>query len=239
MTDYFRGPLLGFDIESTGISPKEDRIVTFSMVYSHSPEAEPIILEWLINPGVEIPQGASDVHGVTTEYAQEHGQDPATALQDIANRLVPIVQQGIPLVAFNIPFDSTITMAEFTRHGVSYPYTAEQTFARSIDPLVIDKATDKYRKGSRKLIDTAKLFGYDLTNAHESTADVLATLHITRKLADKFKPEMTIELLQEFQKDSKQEQSESFQAYLRKKTDENGNLVEPNAIISSAWPYEE
>jgi hypothetical protein len=47
-----------------------------------------------------------------------------------------------------------------------------------------------------------------------------------------FKPEMTIELLQEFQKDAKIEQSESFQEYKRKAEND------PTIVINSEWPYQ-
>jgi hypothetical protein len=33
------------------------------------------------------------------------------------------------------------------------------------------------------------------------------------------------------------EQSTSFQKYLRNKRDEEGNLVDPNAVISTEWPF--
>lgn len=238
MTDYFHGPLLGFDIESTGVDQFEDRIVTFSMVYSAYKGANPEILEWLIDPGVEIDEGASAVHGITTAYAQEFGKQAHNAMPYIARRMERIVELGIPLVIYNAPFDTTMLWQEFQRYNVPVKFTQEEMFSRVIDPLVIDKACDKWRKGSRKLTDTAKLYGYDLTNAHNSTADVEATIHITRQLDKHFKPEMTIELLQEFQKDAKIEQSTSFQKYLRKKTDENGNLVDPDAVISTEWPFQ-
>lgn len=238
MTAFFDGPLGGFDIESTGTDVWEDRIVTFSVIYSQSASHEPIVLEWLINPGIEIDPGAAEVHGITTEYARDYGVDPKTALQEIADRLSVLVSMGVPLVAYNIPFDATMLWAEFERHGIYVPVTQEQFFSRAIDPLVIDKAADKWRKGSRKLTDTAKLYGYDLTNAHNSTADVEATLHITRALKKFFKDDFTIEELQEFQKDAKMEQSTSFQKYLRNKRDEEGNLVDPEAVISTEWPFQ-
>jgi len=237
MTEYFSGPLLGFDIESTGVDQFEDRVVTFSMVYSASPFHAPVVLEWLIDPGVEIDPGASDVHGITTEHAQEFGKPARDAMPYIARRMETIVECEIPFVIYNAPFDTTMIYNEFERYNVPLRYTREEMFARVIDPLVIDKACDKYRKGSRKLTDTAKLYGYDLTNAHNSTADVEATLHIARQLGKFFKPEMTIEMLQEFQKDAKMEQSTSFQKYLREKRDEEGNLVDPFAVISTEWPY--
>lgn len=238
MTDYFNGPLLGFDIESTGVDQFEDRVVTFSMVFSARRDAEPLILEWLIDPGVEIAEGATAVHGISTAHAREFGKDAADAMKYIAWRMEAVVDQGIPFVIYNAPFDTTMIYNEFERYNIPLRYTREEMFSRVIDPLVIDKACDKWRKGSRKLTDTAKLYGYDLTNAHNSTADVEATLHIARQLGKFFKPEMTIEHLQEFQKDAKMEQSTSFQAYLRKKKDEEGNLVDPDAVISTEWPFQ-
>lgn len=238
MTTYFDGPLLGFDIESTGVDVFEDRIVTFSMVFSPSADAPSTTLEWLIDPGVEIAEGAAEVHGITTAHAQEFGKPAKDAMPYIARRLEACVSQGIPLVIYNAPFDTTMLWQEFERYNVPLTFTREEMYSRVIDPLVIDKECDKWRKGSRKLTDTAKLYGYDLTNAHNSTADVEATLHIARQLGKFFKPEMTIEMLQEFQKAAKMEQSTSFQAYLRKKRDEEGNLVEPNAVISTEWPFQ-
>jgi DNA polymerase-3 subunit epsilon len=238
MTDYFDGPLLGFDIESTGVDQWEDRVVTFSMVYSAYRGANPEILEWLIDPGVEIAEGATAVHGISTEYAAEFGKQAHNAMPYIARRMEKIVDHGIPFVIYNAPFDTTMIYNEFERYNVPLRYTREQMFSKVIDPLVIDKACDKYRKGSRKLTDTAKLYGYDLTNAHNSTADVEATLHITRQLGKFFKPEMTIEHLQDMQKAAKMEQSTSFQKYLREKRDEEGNLVDPFAVINTEWPFQ-
>ena len=238
MTDYFDGPLVGFDIESTGVDQFEDRVVTFSMVFSPSAAHFPTILEWNIDPGVEIAEGATAVHGISTAHAQEFFMDASKAMPYIARRMEAIVDHGIPFVIYNAPFDTTMIYQEFERYNVPLRYTREEMFAKVIDPLVIDKACDKWRKGSRKLTDTAKIYGYDLTNAHNSTADVEATLHIARRLKKYFKPEMTIEHLQEFQKDAKIEQSTSFQKYLRKKLDEDGNLVDPTAVINSEWPFQ-
>lgn len=232
MTDFWNGPLLGLDIESTGVDTFEDRIVTYSMIYSAGPDAEPQIHEWMINPGVEIAEGATAVHGISTAYAQEHGRDPKEALQEISNMLAPVVAMNIPIVIYNAPFDTTMTWAEFVRHGITSPYTIDETFSKVIDPYVIDKAVDKYRRGSRKLIDTAALYGYNNFAAHESTADVLATIFVTRKLKSWFHDGMTIELLQEFQKEAKIEQSESLQEYLREKEQDE------SIIISGDWPYQ-
>lgn len=238
MTDYFDGPLCGFDIESTGVDQWEDRVVTFSAVFSPYEGGPTTTLEWLIDPGIEINEGASEVHGITTEYAREHGMPAPQAIAEIAQRLEQVVDMGIPFGIYNATFDTTMIYNEFERYNIPMKYTREQLFSRIIDPLVIDKACDKWRKGSRKLTDTAALYGFELVNAHNSTADVEATIFIIRKLKKFFKPEMSIEMLQEFQKDAKLEQATSFQKYLREKRDEEGNLVDPNAVINPEWPFQ-
>lgn len=226
----YDGPLTGFDIESTGVDVFEDRIVTFSIIYQAGDGQPYVTKEWLINPGVIIASGASAVHGITTEYAQENGQDAKEALQDIYNHLLSCVKSGVPLVAYNCTFDCTMLLAELDRYGIDH-IPADELFCRVIDPLVVDKATDKFRKGSRKLIDTASLHGYDLTNAHNSTADVEATLFVARALLyKKLKLDLDIETLQAAQKDWKAEQAASFQKYLRK--------TDPEAVINGEWPYQ-
>lgn len=232
MSDYLSAALCGLDIESTGIDVFNDRIVTFSMVYSESANHAPIILEWLIDPGIEIDPGASDVHGITTEHAREFGMKPEAALQEIADRLCTILDLGIPIVIYNATFDTTMLLAEFERNNISFPFTPEQAFSSVIDPLVIDKQVDKYRRGSRKLVDTAALYGYTEFAAHESTADVLATIHIARALQHKLPSKMTIELLQQLQKDAKYEQATSLQAYLRKKEEDD------TIVIDTDWPFQ-
>lgn len=237
MTDYFDGPLCGFDIESTGVDQWHDRVVTFSAVFSPYEGGPTTTLEWLINPGVEIAEGATEVHGISTEYAREHGRAAPEAIAEIAKRLEQVTDMGIPFGIYNAPFDTTMIYNEFERYNVPMKYTREELFSKVIDPLVIDKQCDKWRKGSRKLTDTAALYGFELVNAHNSTADVEATLFVARKLKKFFKPEMTIEILQEFQKDAKLEQATSLEKYLRSTPDDEGN-DRSDLVLNKEWPFQ-
>lgn len=62
------GPLLAFDLETTGTDTNADRIVTATVI-SIAPGKSPDIRTWLADPGVEIPAEATEVHGVSTDYA--------------------------------------------------------------------------------------------------------------------------------------------------------------------------
>lgn len=225
MTPFWTQPLLALDTETTGVDSFNDRIVTCSMVYDDG-RGNQTERNWIMDPGVDIPTGASDVHGVTTEIAQRDGMDAHEGIIDIADSLNRMIMAGVPLVVYNAPFDLTLLIAEFRRWSIGY----EPVFNRVIDPLVIDKATDKYRKGSRKLTDTAAFYGYDLTNAHSADADCKAALHIARAVCEKnFTPDTTIEEVHQLQIGWKAAQARSFQSYLRKEKD-------PEAVINQEWP---
>ena len=63
------GRLCGFDIETTGEGREIARIITVTVVLVGAGQpAETLCL--LADPGVEIPAGATAVHGVTTERAR-------------------------------------------------------------------------------------------------------------------------------------------------------------------------
>ena len=75
-------PWLGFDTETTGTSPFKDRLVTAALVL-RAEERDDQVATWLADPGVEIPEQASAVHGITTEYAREHGRPVGEVLEEV------------------------------------------------------------------------------------------------------------------------------------------------------------
>ncbi|WP_435299452.1 exonuclease domain-containing protein [Timonella sp. A28] len=183
---WLNGPFVGFDTETTGVSTDNDRIVTAAIVV-RTPE-ETTIQTWLIDPGIPIPVEASNIHGITTEHAQEHGQQPVEALEEIAELISGYLRGGAPLVAFNATFDVTILNAELTRHGLP---TLDERIGRPtspvIDPLVLDRALDRYRRGKRKLVDLCSVYGIQETGTlHTADADVVATLDVLARMLQKY-----------------------------------------------------
>lgn len=233
MTLWYEGPLLSLDTETTGVDVFNDRIVTCNITYDY-PGHDPYIANWMINPGVEIPQGASDVHGITNEIAQQRGGDPFEVLTNIAHHLEAWEETGNPVVVYNASFDCTLLVVEFARYGIPQP----TGFDRVIDPLVLDKALDKYRKGSRKLIDTARHYGIELSeeDAHSADFDAMASVKISRALGRQFEIDAPIEEVHAMQKVFKAEQAAGLERYLRKKQKEEGEPVD--AIVNREWPIQ-
>lgn len=210
------GPLLGFDTETTGVSTSSDRIVTAALV-RRDPLRGTTVDTWLIDPGVPIPEGASAIHGITTEHARLHGASPWVALEEIAARIAADLSGGVPLVAFNATFDVSILEAELVRHGL--PTLADRLggpVVGVIDPLVIDRKVDKWRKGKRKLVDLCGIYGVDDAVAlHTADVDVIATLDVLAAMVDRFPALAQMELrdLHEFQAAAHREWAAGFNAW--------------------------
>lgn len=173
MSAWHDGRLVAFDVETTGVDYETDRLVTASIAVVGG--GEPVAsIPWLIDPGVEIPEGATKVHGVTTEKVRAEGTPAADAIPAIVGMLREQVE-GRALVAFNARFDLTMLDREARRYGVE-PLNADRI--RVVDPFVIDKWLHRFRRGSRKLDAVCEHYGARLDSAHEATADAIAAARL-------------------------------------------------------------
>lgn len=185
MTAWLPPRVLALDTETTGTDVHNDRIVTASAAVMEG-DRPVFTRSWLIAVDVDIPAEATDKHGITTVHAREHGVPAAEAIPQIANAVRYAVQSGMPMVAYNAPFDLSILNAECGRHGLgTLVDLCGGTIGLVIDPLVIDKATDKFRPGKRQLTATCEHFGVVLDNAHDATADAVAAARVALRLADR------------------------------------------------------
>jgi DNA polymerase III subunit epsilon len=217
-------PRAAFDLETTGKDPRTARIVTASIVIVNGRDELLQHHEWLVNPGVPIPEEATAVHGISTEQAVAEGQDPAQATAEIAELLRALLQT-MPVMVFNAPYDFTVLEAESRRYGVP---SIEPSPV--IDPLVIDRAVDRYRRGKRTLGVMAEHYGVSLVDAHTSAADALATIGVADAIARKFPREVQVDplSLHGAQVNWQAAWAENFQDYLRRK--------DPSATVDASWP---
>lgn len=211
--------MVGFDTETTGISTERDRIVTAAIITRTG--ADVTARTWLIDPGVEIPAGAAAVHGITTEHARANGVQPADALEEIAAALALAMGAGVPVVGFNVQFDMSILESELARHGLASLASRVPggKIAPVVDPLVLDRKLDKWRKGKRKLIDMCATYGVAVNadDLHAADADVIATLDVLQAMAKKHPTigEVALADLHDLQMAAHREWAVEFAAWLR------------------------
>lgn len=188
-THWHRGPLALFDVESSGLDPHRDRIVTAAIVEVTPGADRPSRSStWLLDPGIDIPDGAAAIHGITTEHAREWGMNAGVAVHEIAEHLVRLSRDGIPVVGHNIGgYDVTLLWSELVRHGspladdirLLRPVIDTMTLDRWVDPWRPKEPTkrrpDPARCGSRRLVDVARVWGLkvDEDSAHGAEYDAL------------------------------------------------------------------
>jgi DNA polymerase-3 subunit epsilon len=214
------------DTETTSADPEDARIVTacVAVVGGGQPTES---RSWLVNPGVDIPEAATAVHGITTEHAREHGEGPAAALKAIVAALYSAWADGIPVVIFNAAFDLTVIDREIRRHGgpgidITGPV---------IDPFVLDRAVDKYRKGRRTLTACCEHYGVKLDAAHDAAADAIAAARVAWAIAQKYPDLAAMRLpdLHTAQAEWHRERQADFAAYLRR-------VGKPADDVCGDWP---
>jgi DNA polymerase-3 subunit epsilon len=173
-------PILAFDLETTGPDPETAHIVQAALVYIKPAERSVSEQVLLADPGVEIPAEATAVHGITTNKAQAEGRPLKEVVEDLRAAISAAWATGVPVIAYNAGYDLTVLDREIGR--ISGDRLA---VGPVVDPFVLDKQMERYRKGSRKLIDTCKHYGIVLSeeDAHGAAADALAAARLAWKLA--------------------------------------------------------
>ncbi|MET9463726.1 3'-5' exonuclease [Streptomyces sp. NPDC006544] len=232
MGDWHGGVLIGFDLETTGTEPGESRIVTAAVVEVRGGEVRGRRV-WLANPGIPIPEQASAIHGISTERAVAEGRPVREVADEVAAALVDHWRAGGIVVAYNAAFDLTLLSAELARHGL--PSLADRLDGAEtgpvVDPLTIDRAVDRYRRGKRTLEAACGVYGVTLEAAHDAGADALAAVGVARAIAARH-PEvaaLTPAALHARQGAWHERWARDFQAYLR-------GQGTPDAVIDTAWP---
>ncbi|GAA2246039.1 exonuclease domain-containing protein [Herbiconiux moechotypicola] len=172
------GRLAVFDLETTGIDVETSRVVTANVSRLDAAGAVVRRRDWLADPGVEIPVQATAVHGVATARARAEGRPAAEVVGEVVAELRAALEDGYAIVVYNAPYDFTLLAREAVRHGVE-PLVEPGPV---IDPLVIDKQVDRYRKGKRTLEATAEVYGVELTAAHDAGADAIAAGRVAQAL---------------------------------------------------------
>ncbi|MFA6172126.1 MAG: 3'-5' exonuclease [Kiritimatiellales bacterium] len=104
-----------FDTETTGFSPKNDRLVEIGAVRFRGDGEILAITNWLINPGMPIPFYATEVHGITSEMVTN-----APVFAEVWPAFTAFCKDNI-LLAHNATFDIGFLRAELDRAGMAQP----------------------------------------------------------------------------------------------------------------------
>lgn len=162
--DPFTGQrVVAFDLETTGLNVRKDRIVQYALIGSDS-DGSTITVESLVNPQRSIPSESSAVHGITDSDVRS-----ASTFEEHVDQLSEILDGAI-VIGHNIErYDWRLLTAEYTRVGRLPPKPATM-----IDTLRLAKRLKI--PGRHDLGTLCRAADITLNNAHNAAADAGATL---------------------------------------------------------------
>jgi len=159
-------PLVVFDIESTGVSPRKDRIIELAAI-KVMPDGSEIPKCWLLNPTVHIPEETTAIHGI----ADEDVKDCPTFL-DKAKEIFAFFD-GCDLSGFNADrFDIPCLEEEFARCEINFAASRRKH---------VDVQRIYHRKEPRDLTAAVRFYcNRSHDGAHGAEADTAATLEVLK-----------------------------------------------------------
>lgn len=191
--DYFKSKILFIDTETTGLPNDFNRPASDDDNWPRAIQISWIVTEkggnvlkrenHIIRPeGFTIPEDAVKIHGITTERALAEGESLSSVLDVLSNDV-----RGCGLcVGHNVQFDKKVIGSEYLR--TSQPdclrfLPSADTMRSSVVYCNIRKWKGGYRYPKLSKL-YRKLFGHNFEGAHDSSADVQATMECFFKLRE-------------------------------------------------------
>ena len=164
--------LVCFDLETTGLNPRQDRIVEIAMI-KVLPDGTRTDHEFKVNPCMPIPAQATAIHGITD---QDVAESPTfAAIAPTVNELL----EGCDLAGFGIiRFDLLMLAEEFARVGIKFNDSERRIF---------DAQSIFHRREPRNLAAALAYYcGLPHPKAHSAMADADAALQVLDAQFDKY-----------------------------------------------------
>lgn len=159
-----------FDLETTGTNVDNDRVVQIAITKRY-PDGRVVQKTFYINPEMDIPEGASNVHGITNDLVKD-----SKTFAQMAETLYLTLKDCV-LIGFNSDsFDIPLIKSEFKRCGYEFPAPGQV----KVDALKL------YRKLNANTLGAIykRMFGVELDGAHDATNDINATDAILMNLLE-------------------------------------------------------
>lgn len=171
-------PIVIFDLETTGLSIGEDRMIEIAY-RKIMPSGEVIAVAKRINPGMPIPEDSTAINGITDADVAN-----APSFAQLCYELWSVFE-GSDVGGFNITgFDLPFLKAEFARVGKNFDYSTKRVLDSKI---LYHKVAARDMVSARNLSAAYKLYcGKEHTSAHTGAGDVEVTVAVLEKQLEKY-----------------------------------------------------
>lgn len=170
--------LLGIDVETTGLSPKDDSIIELGAVlYDTKYEAPVAMLSALLKyPDTKpLEPVITKITGICDEMLKEHGQLAGNTLENFMH----LVEQADYLVAHNVPFDKSFLEVFVVLNGACED--DDNLMSKHWIDTSVDLPIDKELCRHTNLLYLAAYHGIINPFSHRAVTDVLTMLQVLSK----------------------------------------------------------
>lgn len=165
-------PLVFFDLETTGVSVAQDRIVQMAAIKVW-PDGKEEEFEWMVNPGCSIPEDASAVHGIRDEDVMF-----SPPFSEIASEILSLFK-GSDLGGYNAAkYDVPLIANEFKRVGMEL----------NLKDIHIADSFEVFKVMEAKTLANAYKFycNETLAGAHSALPDTRAALEVLKAQVSRY-----------------------------------------------------
>ena len=165
-------PLTVFDLETTGVAARRDRIIELAAI-KVMPDGTEIPKCWLLNPTIPIPPETSAIHGITDDIVKD-----CPTFADKADEIFEFFRDS-DLAGFNSDrFDIPCLEEEFARVGKNFAPSQRKH---------VDVQRIYHKKEPRDLSAAVRFYlNRNHDGAHGAEADTRATLEVLKAQMEKY-----------------------------------------------------
>jgi len=164
--------IVAFDVETTGLSQIEDYVIQLSAIKFRKDTFEQVkTFDHYIRPlrAYEIKPGAFEAHGLTKEFIEKNG----VLLSTVADEFIEMFDDADALTFNGNRFDVNMLYKDLLAIGKNFPMEGK---------IFYDSYGIETRLNPRKLSNVYFNYtGREMENAHNSLADVSATVEVFRR----------------------------------------------------------
>lgn len=118
---------LVYDTETSGTDPAKDRILQHGFAIVRGRQRVEMFSQIVKHEGLVVPQGAANVHGITTERMNKEGIPASEFLPEVYNTFKVYQQAGLMIVGHNmVAFDAPLLEMELLRNGSPFKFGPDE-----------------------------------------------------------------------------------------------------------------
>lgn len=188
---------LFFDTETTGLlnkrapdtDPSQPNLAQIAAILYDDDWNEVSSMNHIIYPtSWEIPEAASNVHGITTDKAQKFG----VSLENVVPTFIDMVDVVDTVVCHNSDYDTVVMRRAAHICGEGDPFQGKNIFCTMKAATSVAQILHKFPKHSKdykypRLEECyQKFFGEKLEGAHDALVDIRATVRVYHYLCEHY-----------------------------------------------------